>query len=253
MANVRNDTSAMPRDAEGASNFVELKRIDEVIKGSLPAAIRALQNASSGTVKRQLIPIYLKMDNDLSSAGEAVACRAGCSYCCYYHVAVTAAEALALAEHLRGLSTPQQEHLTRKLYETAKQVAPLSQAEYIHTNIPCAFLDNDRCSVYDARPVACRGFHSVNVDPCRAAFENPQSLEPMTFAPDRQAVNEAYKNVMLIAQHQTGCDTTMYEMHTAITEALTNGSSVKRWKKGKVAFPTVADRVSLEERMSTGG
>ena len=260
MSNERDDASnrwatpaRAPRNEELPPNAIDLDRVNDVVLNALPSATAAMRNANTGTIKRQLIPIYLRMDNELASAGEEVACRAGCSYCCYYHVAVTAVEALALAEHLQGLPQTKRDHLTRKLHETAQRVAPLSEAEYIHTNIPCAFLEEGRCSVYEARPVACRGFNSVSVDPCRVAFEDPHSTDPMTFAPDRQAVNEAYKSVMLAAQHRAGCDATTYEMHTAVAEALTNSSAMKRWKKGKVAFTTVADRTSLQERLERQG
>lgn len=246
----RSTSANVPRDEELPPNAIDMERVNEVVMDMLSSTTVAMRNANTGTVKRQLIPIYLKMDNDLSSAGEAVACRAGCSHCCYYHVAITAVEALVLVEHLNGLPAAKRDRLKEKVHETAEQVRPISQADYMHTNIPCAFLEDNHCSVYEARPVACRGFHSVDVEPCRVAFDDPYSTAPMTFAPDRQAVNEAYKNVMLAAQHNAGCDATTYEMHTAVAEALINSSVVKRWKNGKVAFTTVADRISIQDRIS---
>lgn len=232
-----------------AAKMLDVSRAEQVINGTLAMATEAVQKAKPGTVKRQLIPIYLKMDKELVLAGEPVDCRAGCSYCCYYHVYVSAVEVLALAEHVRSLPPPTRDRLINKVCETAKQVAPLSEPEYSRTNVPCAFLEDGRCSVYSVRPVACRGFHSINVETCKRAYEDPKSEVPMTVAPDRQAVNEGYKYLVVMAQHNAGRDATTYEMHGAVAEALINPTSIKRWKVGKVAFPDINDQISIEERM----
>jgi len=123
----------------------------------------------------------------------------------------------------------------------------LSQSEYIRTNIPCAFLDAGRRSVYSMRPTACRGFHSRDVDVCKRAFEDPQNVELNQFDPARESVKIGYRNGVLLAQHKAGFDATSYEMHGAVAEALNNRAATKRWKSGKISFPTVKDRTSLKD------
>ena len=160
-------------------------------------------------------------------------------------------EALALADHIRGMEITRRTELSQRVTERAKQVALLSREEYVHTNIACAFLESGRCSVYEVRPAACRGFHSCDVAGCKRDYEDPSSTAPNDCDAAREEVNVAYKNVLLAAQHRQGCDATSYEMHGAVAEALTNPAAFKRWKSAKVAFPSVRDRLSIEQ-MSDG-
>jgi len=81
----------------------------------------------------------------------------GCGECCRWGGSVLLAEAdiPAMAAHL-GLS--EQEFIDRhtRLAPNRRQLALLDQADG-----SCAFLDGDRCRVYDVRPVQCRTFPFV--------------------------------------------------------------------------------------------
>src|SRR5262249_34824988 len=52
-----------------------------------------------------------------------------------------------------------------------------SQREIQH---PCPFLEGDRagswgrCSVYEVRPLACRGYHSLDLRQCQRLFDHPE-------------------------------------------------------------------------------
>ena len=43
---------------------------------------------------------------------------------------------------------------------TADAIAKLPPEKRTDRNIPCPFLEDDICSIYDARPIQCRGAHS---------------------------------------------------------------------------------------------
>lgn len=227
-----------------------LARASELVESEVTLCTSAIEATTSGAVRAKVMPIYRRMDKALSASTGKVDCGPGCDYCCYYHVLVTGAEVFALAEHINAQPADRRKTLSDRVVETAKRVAPLSSVEYIQTNIPCAFLEDGRCTVYEARPSACRGFHSCDVKGCRAAFEDPTLNDPNAWDPERQAASIGYKNALLASQYKAGCDATSYEMHTALAEALTNRSSFKRWKAGKIAFPTVNDRVSIEEAVA---
>ena len=208
---------------------------------------RRLKASPSEPVLQKVIAFYRRMDARAALATAPVACGEGCAYCCYYHVSVTGAEAIALAEYVDGLPELRRTELRNKVEETATRVAPISQVEYVRTNIPCAFLDGGRCSVYPARPTACRGFHSRDVDVCKRAFDDPFDDEPNPYEPRSEAVKIGFRNAILAAQQRAGFDATSYEMHGAVNEVLKKRSVVKRWRSGKLAFPSVKDRTSIEE------
>jgi hypothetical protein len=90
------------------------------------------------------------------------ACVAGCSFCCHVHVEATEPEILAVAAHLHGTRSPAAiEGLRERLSAQVQRVAALSDEERWAARIPCALLGGDgRCTVYPARPLRCRAFHS---------------------------------------------------------------------------------------------
>ncbi|MGR5347163.1 YkgJ family cysteine cluster protein [Vibrio mediterranei] len=73
-------------------------------------------------------------------------CARGCGQCCHVPVSVSLPEAMYLSHHLnRELNL----HPTQKHHE--------------YDGTPCPFLGEDgACSVYEARPIACRLFYAVD-------------------------------------------------------------------------------------------
>jgi Fe-S-cluster containining protein len=116
-------------------------------------------------------------DGLLARASEgAVACRAGCDHCCYQSVGVTPPEALAILEHLRQTLTA--EELTAvgaHVAQVHQQTRGLSAAERFSPAHACAFLTEGSCSIYDVRPLACRGMNSLDADECARRLREPEA------------------------------------------------------------------------------
>jgi hypothetical protein len=108
----------------------------------------------------------------------ALACRAGCDHCCYQVVGVTAAEAVTIHAHL--LRTRSAEELARlrahvaELYERSRG---LSSAERFSAQHPCVFLAGGSCSIYEVRPLSCRGMNSLDASECEARLRDPVARE----------------------------------------------------------------------------
>lgn len=211
----------------------------------VPSLSRTCGSTSRDELLHRIIPIYQQMDARLAQSPVAIDCQAGCSYCCYYHVLVTPAEALALAEYISTLPDDARIAIQARLTATAARVAPLSQRDYITTNIPCAFLDAGRCSVYGARPIACRGFHSRDVAACQRAFDDPHCTDLHPYDAYRQHVHVRTKHDFALAHLTAGCEAAEYEMHGAVAAALADPAAFARWHAGTVSFPTVRDRTPV--------
>lgn len=108
----------------------------------------ASENASS---RSKLRKIY----NLLKELGEVakpyVACSKGCSSCCKMNVMVSEVEAHYI-EMETGIKPV-------RVVET--RTYPLNK----FVGIPCPFLNNDSCSIYDARPFVCRKHISFDTSP----------------------------------------------------------------------------------------
>jgi Fe-S-cluster containining protein len=109
--------------------------------------------------------------------GESVSCRAGCGACCRQLVPITEVEARLLAELVEALPEPRQAELRARFADARER---LDQAgvleklehperfpdrdlhalglEYFGLGIACPFLEDEACSIYPERPIACREY-----------------------------------------------------------------------------------------------
>jgi hypothetical protein len=125
-----------------------------------------------------------------------VACKEGCTWCCFLAVSAWPMELLVLAAWL-------EEHRTRdELAVLLRQLrAAVAEGDRQRAAAPnrarrlmCPLLAGGQCSVYAVRPAACVGWNSADVEPCRAFAEGDEeancTVEPLRFFSAR-AVPEA--------------------------------------------------------------
>jgi Fe-S-cluster containining protein len=119
--------------------------------------------------------------------GRKVACRSGCSACCYDYALVSAAEFAPIMDAFDALPEEDRrfvrEQNARWMREHADQLSSamvmegdaelLSQGERIEMvsevtrrswerKTPCSFLKDHKCLIYNDRPMACRGHNLVD-------------------------------------------------------------------------------------------
>lgn len=96
-------------------------------------------------------------------------CKRGCDYCCHLPVETCRAEAARALEFARAhLDSDEFRDLKHRIREAAA-VYPLPLERAPSKNPRCPFLEDAACLVYPARPLACRGWNSTDVEACRAA------------------------------------------------------------------------------------
>ena len=134
-------------------------------------------------------------------AGKSISCRMGCAACCRMMVPVSPPEAFALRDYVEQLpadrrgpimdrlaataSALRQQGLLGRLQEIADASTPLSDEEldpinraYYALRLPCPFLENELCSIYETRPAACRELLVTSpAELCRNIVGNP--VEPL--------------------------------------------------------------------------
>jgi Fe-S-cluster containining protein len=169
-----------------------------------------------------------------------VACARGCSYCCHLRVEMRPHEAFALAEYIdRSSDEARRARIVSALEANLRRIAPLGAAEHVRAGIGCALLEDGACSVYAARPAACRKYYSVSVSTCRDAWRDTRA--PLTGELEDEGVRLAGNAVALgfaKGLDDAGYDTALYELHFALLKALTEPKAAKRYRQRKKAFPT---------------
>ena len=96
---------------------------------------------------------------------QQAACHSGCDHCCHFPVGVRLAEAMLLAEAIRGAG------LCGRVTEEQAQTASQSWGELAGRR--CPLLVDGRCAVYEARPTPCRALLSADAQACAQALSTP--------------------------------------------------------------------------------
>jgi Fe-S-cluster containining protein len=137
------------------------------------------------TKPRDLVPLALALADALAedavrrvaAEGGKVSCKKGCAACCRYLVHVSESEAHYLYEMVERLPEPHHSRVRERFAEAGRR---LQQAGFLETlrqfpmwtgreihergqvyhnlQIPCPFLEEESCSVYADRPIACREY-----------------------------------------------------------------------------------------------
>jgi Fe-S-cluster containining protein len=136
--------------------------------GLLPM-VRALSDAASDMAQRSS-----------ERQGRPVSCRAGCAACCRQIVLASEAEARRLRALVEALPEPKRAEVRARFAEARRKleeagllealqapesfgpgVAELGLA-YFRLRLDCPFLEEERCTIYPERPLACREYLVVS-------------------------------------------------------------------------------------------
>ena len=138
----------------------------------------ALNSLKEGITKETIISLvkntydYIDMFVDqfleeCNRSNSNVDCKKGCAHCCHQSVFVLPQEAFFLLKHIETSKSKEAgKKLISNIIEKDKKTAPMKVREFLGLTDPCPFLENNVCSVYEARPVACRLFQSMSVSSC---------------------------------------------------------------------------------------
>jgi len=107
-----------------------------------------------------------------------LACRAGCTWCCYFTVDVRPAEVFRILDFVERSFTPaEKSRVHAEVRANSVALRQLGEGERVTRNLKCPFLNEERCTIYAARPQSCRNYHATNVAGCRQSYEEPENLD----------------------------------------------------------------------------
>jgi Fe-S-cluster containining protein len=133
----------------------------------------------------EILPIFQMLADDFTrlaqaqaeTNGLAITCRKGCSACCCQLVPVSHPEARRLAALVDSFPDPRKLAVLERFRAAQERLANTDIPEivlsgsfrpreelvdlgirYFHLGIPCPFLEEDSCSIYEHRPVKCREY-----------------------------------------------------------------------------------------------
>ena len=143
-------------------------------------------------------------------------CQAGCAYCCCKpNVLASVPEIANIIGFVRkNVSADGRRDLEERTRRYRTQVEGRRVEDPTNESVPCPLLVDGRCSVYEVRPLICRGYNSTDVDACRRAHEDATVLVP-TFALLKDVASGA--TVGAAQQlHAAGINDAMVDLGTAL-------------------------------------
>lgn len=220
------------------------KKIEAQIESKLESRATfissALQSHSDNTIEyRRYLESRLIPIQEVSAAHSSqIECAAGCAYCCHYRVTTFSHELVIMAEYILSRFTDSEiQALIERLQHNSDIIETLSEAEHLKSNIACALLVDNRCTVYSARPLACASCYSPNQQYCKELHDNPnqhQQIENSSKAP--KPIPEVGLTIKIehsatyFALKKLSQDTTKLELNTSLLKVLTNPKLLDEWK-----------------------
>ena len=163
-----------------------------------------------------------------------IECGKGCSFCCHVSVTAMAPEIFLVANQLRAAYPNDFDARLTRLRVADANTRGLDSYNRALKKLPCGLLENDGCSVYSARPSACRGMTSIAMVMCQRAFngENVQVQTPAVWT----ILRNAHKQAMWAALVAAGLPAESYEFHQALVTVLDTPDAESRWLAGEDVF-----------------
>ncbi len=132
----------------------------------LRGAIMAIYEAIDG-----LLEAFLQRTG---TDGLPAECKNGCAFCCHQPVFAVSHEMLYLKDYItQRVPKDNQKNFIDRSRDKSLLTLNKTIEEQQRISFPCPFLENNSCSVYEARPMACRIYLSSSVKSCRSEFEEP--------------------------------------------------------------------------------
>jgi Fe-S-cluster containining protein len=126
---------------------------------SLYAAIDALNDSILAYSERQNI---------------LVACFKGCHWCCHQAVFANSYELHFLSEKIREQFKPEEiSSLISSVEAKYAITSKLNEKSVLEYKAPCPLLKDGACSIYEARPMACRIYLSTKLESCLEFYQKP--------------------------------------------------------------------------------
>ncbi|WP_435005604.1 YkgJ family cysteine cluster protein [Tundrisphaera lichenicola] len=171
--------------------------------------------------------------------GHRVACQSGCTYCCTYPVAASAPEVLAIASFVRErFNEERRAALVARVDANIAATQGMDMGQRDRIRLDCPFLEAGTCSVYEVRPVACRGVSSYSVDDCREDSEHPGAGVEIHTNGLRELVFGAIREGLAIACKSSSADHRLLELVRAYKIASEDPKLSETWRSRPKAFET---------------
>ncbi len=236
------DPGAVAEQAREIRRLAGLLRQDGAGVRAAPDKLAALGEV----ITRLALP---RLEEGIASFTEAmddipavpIGCAKGCDWCCRQPVEATIPEAIAAARIL--LALPADARRAKAAEVAAFDVERRAAGAEVPIR-PCPFLgpDDGACTIYAARPMACRSYLAPEPERCRLAFaalaEGRIADEANSYIWPRY-LGHAYLAAVCGIARDAALQSDPVELSAAVAAILADPGLVDRWQAGERVFTPI--------------
>ena len=130
-------------------------------------------------------------------------------------------------------SQPERERLLQRCRQYASATFPFRADLQNLARPACPFLVDRQCSIYDVRPLGCRGMNSRSAAACEAKRKNPESAPNLPLDPRQNAVAQSLSDAQARALHAAGLAHHYVDLGLALPDLLAQPELVDRYLAGE--------------------
>ncbi|MEN8116062.1 MAG: YkgJ family cysteine cluster protein [Bacteroidota bacterium] len=107
--------------------------------------------------------------------GQLISCKKGCEWCCHQPVFAMDYELAYLNQFIqKNMSRRGLTEINKRANEKQKKLDALEKEDLLNSKYPCPLLKDGSCLAYEARPMACRIYLSIDVTTCLSFYKIPE-------------------------------------------------------------------------------
>ena len=156
-----------------------------------------------------------------------------------FPVAASAPEVLAIAAFVREwFDEERQAALNARVEANIAATDGMDMSQRDRVRLDCPFLEAGKCTVYEVRPVACRGCSSYSVGDCREDYEQPGTGVEGHTNGLRELVYGAIREGLAVACKSASVEHRLLELVRAYRIASEDPTLAETWRRRPGAFET---------------
>ncbi len=151
-------------------------------------------------------------------------------------VSLTAPEIFAVADYVASsVPEPVRGQITARAAALSQDPRIFSADAKVEARIPCAMLsEHGACLVYAARPLACRGYNSLDAESCRRSLDDDLEIVECNEPLVRDSAAVALG--LLAGIEGAGLPAELFELTAGLHIALSEPNALQRWLAGEAVF-----------------
>ena len=199
--------------------------------------LRSRQNPNRASDAARFVSTVFDATAVALKVQDELACKPGCSMCCKNYVSATPPSIFAIVRYLRETGQSALPRIS-EIRDLELVTRGLSSDQRFDGRQPCALLKDDKCSVYSARPPACRGFTSFSLEACIRSFT--EGVDDIPTCGELTMLRASCDQGLFAAMRANDLPTHAYELSHAVIVALDRSDSEEAWLRGEDIFKDVA-------------